>query len=129
MTFAQASAPNLESAINYWDGNVPEFKNHMGVATMKSFIFDTGTTEDNRFKTISDFKESMLCGGEVVFRWKDTEYGAFRIDDSRGVYCVSVSDGERMKWYNDLDDLLQYTVGSDRLRDIITRVTVLDRTL
>ena len=96
---------------------------------MKNFLFDTSTTEENRFKTVSEFKESMLCGGEVVFRWKDTEYGVFRIDDSRGVYCVSVADGEGMKWYNDLDDLLQYTVGSDRLRDIITQVTVLDRTI
>ena len=71
----------------------------------------------------------MLCGGEAIFRWNGTEYGVFRIDDHRGVYCISPSNGEQMKWYDTLDALLQHMIDSDRLRDVITRVTVIDRTI
>lgn len=121
--------PNLEPAINYWNGDIPEFKNYNGVTMTNSILYDTSTPEDNRFKTISDFKESMLCGGEAIFRWNGTEYGVFRIDDHRGVYCISPSNGAQMKWYDTLDALLQHMIDSDRLRDVITQVTVIDRTI
>jgi len=38
LTFAQASAPNLERAVNYWDGNVPEVKDFIGATAMKNFL-------------------------------------------------------------------------------------------
>ena len=31
--------------------------------------------------------------------------------------------------FDTVDDALEYMVGSDRMRDVITRVTVLDRTI
>ena len=34
--------------------------------------------EDNRFKTISDFKWCMKCGGEVEIEWKGIHYGIIR---------------------------------------------------
>ncbi|CAN4041866.1 hypothetical protein BBBGCB_BBBGCB_08040, partial [Dysosmobacter welbionis] len=33
------------------------------------------------------------------------------------------------QYFATADDVLNYMVGSDRLRDVITRVTVLDRTI
>ncbi len=35
------------------------------------------TPEQNRFKSISDFKWSMKCGGEVQFVWSGMTYGCF----------------------------------------------------
>ena len=44
---------------------------------MSSAIYDTSTPEENRFKTISDFKWSMKRGAEVAFIWDGQEYWNF----------------------------------------------------
>ena len=36
---------------------------------------------------------------------------------------------ETEKWCNSADEVLEYMVGNDRLRDVITKVTVIDRTI
>lgn len=33
------------------------------------------------------------------------------------------------KWYDTSDEVLEYMVGFDRLRDVITQVTVIERTI
>ena len=33
------------------------------------------SAEENCFKTISDFKECIIRGGEPVFSWKGLQYG------------------------------------------------------
>lgn len=117
--------PNFGPAVNDWDGNIPEFKNYSkGDTHMPSIIYDNRTPEDMRFKTISDFKECMICGGEVVFVWNNTRYGIVR---SNGKFHVASEGRLDEQWCDTPDDVLEYTVGSDRLRDVITRVTVLDR--
>ena len=73
--------------------------------------------EDNRFKSISDFKWCMKCGGEVEIEWNGIHYGIIRYGTE--TECC----------FDTADDALEYMVGSDRLRDVITRVTVLDRTI
>lgn len=93
--------------------------------------------EDNRFKTISDFKSCMNWGGEVEFMWKGKRYGAFgklrRTPSSRMQMLISqvyVDDYQSTeKWCDTADEVLEYMVGEDRLRDVITQVTVLDRTI
>ncbi len=103
-----------------------------------SSVIGTNSLEDNRFKTISDFKWCMKRGGEVQFDWKGISYCCFG--------CVSPSPGQepRMvicqagtaevnrrteKWCDTADELLEYMVGGDRLRDVITQVTVWERTI
>ncbi len=42
----------------------------------------------------------------------------------------SVEENTRSeKWCDTADELLKYMVGSDRLRDVITQVTVIERTI
>ena len=84
------------------------------------------TPEQNRFKTISDFKWCLKQGGEVVFIWNGTQYGVF---GNGSKYCIAKSDGSFEAWCDTADDALEYMVGNDRLRDVITQVTVLDRTI
>ena len=36
--------------------------------------------EDNRFKTISEFKECVIRGGEPVFLWNGDVYGVCFVD-------------------------------------------------
>lgn len=118
--------PNLGSPINYWDGETPEFKSYSWSNAMRSFIYDTNTPEDIRFKTISEFKECILRGGEVVFSWNSKQYGVFK---SSTQYCIALFNGEEEKWYSCPEELLECIVDGDRLRDVITQVTVWDRTI
>ena len=83
--------------------------------------------EADRFESVDDFHRSMTRGGEAVFSWDGVQYGVFRGGDGR--YCIARADGENEKWCDTPDEVLEYTVGGDRLRDIITRVQVTDRTL
>ena len=116
--------------------------------TAKNFLYGGNTKmatwagmnsfEDNRFKTISDFKQCMRRGGEVQFEWNGVMYCCFG--------CIEPSPGAKMrmviaqagsievnlrteKWCDTADELLEYMVGDDRLRDVITQVKVWERTI
>ncbi len=99
--------------------------------------FKQNSLEENRFKTISDFKWCMRCGGEVEFSWKGKRYGIAsklrRSDNAPIQMLISQTRVENMeeteKWCDSADELLEYTVSGDRLRDVITQVTVIDRTI
>ena len=82
--------------------------------------------EENHFKTISNFKECIIRGGEPVFIWKGLQYGVCFYGDK---YCIALTDGEQEKICDTPDDVLYYQVGEDRLRDVITQVTVLHRNI
>ena len=99
----------------------------------------TNSLEENRFKTISDFKWCVNCGGEIQFEWKGLVYGIFpklqKTPDAPLQMLISQVhiDPEDMaaseKWCDTADDVLEYMVSGDRLRDVITQVTVWDRTI
>ena len=118
--------PNFGPPINYWDG-APEFAIKAG--GNMSNIVQTNSFEDNRFKTISDFKWSLICGGEVTFEWNGKMYGAYRdgIYQKGEKYCICMISGENEHRYDSLDDLLDIVLDTDHLRDVITQVTVWSR--
>ena len=91
----------------------------------------TNSFEVNRFKTISDFKWSMICGGEVTFEWNNILYGVYRdgMYENNEKYCICLINGEDEHRFDSLDDLLNTFVGADRLRDIITQITVWSRNI
>ncbi len=111
---------------NYWNeeypDGAPEFKVFRGSA-MK-YIFNSD--EENRFKTISSFKECIIRGGEPVFVWNGLQYGVCFYGDK---YCIALANGAQEKICDSPDDVLDYHVGEDRLRDVITQVTVLHRNI
>ena len=119
--------PNFEKPhINYWpdeypDG-APDFKTFGDM--IMNYLFNT--YEDNKFKTISEFKECIIRGGEPVFRWNSIVYGVCFSDSG---YCIARIDGNCEKMCNTPDDVLEYMVGNDRLRDVITKVTVISRSI
>ena len=106
--------------------------------TKMATIVPTNSFEQNRFQSISDFKWCMKRGGEVQFEWKGVMYCCFG--------CIPPAEGERPRmviaqagsaevnarterWCDTADELLEYPVGEDRLRDVITKVTVWSRTI
>ena len=86
----------------------------------------TNSFEENRFKTISDFKNCMSRNGEVEFEWNEKIYSITHPDK------ISISEANKQgteKLCSTADEVLEYKVGDDRLRDVITQVTVWSRTI
>lgn len=103
-----------------------------------SEIIGPNSFEDNRFKCISDFKDCMSRGGEVQFEWKGINYSCSGCicpgpgQKPRMVICQSGSvevNARTEMWGDTADDILEYMVGEDRLRDVITQVKVWERTI
>ena len=107
--------------------------------------------DDFAFESIDDFKQCMIQGGEVEFEWKGKRYCAFGKEKEGknahvrmfiGEACYE-RDGKHYNaesheevdfdktdfWCDTPDEILEYNVGGDRLRDVITQVEVIDRTL
>lgn len=97
----------------------------------------TYNAEALRFKTIAEFLDVMRRGAEVVFEWKGVEYGTFRLSlhmqTPTEKYVIAQSGTKEVNLATEMlcetpDDILEYMVGEDRLRDVITQVTVVERT-
>lgn len=116
---------------NYWSGNIPDFKAYRGYNCNMDWHIQKSrnTLEDNRFTTISDFKWCMRCGGEVELTWKGIHFGIVPYGDGKKISIYLWNRPETERVFNSSDDALEYIVGGDRLRDVITQVTVLDRTI
>ncbi len=121
--------PGWGKVENYWDGNIPEFKSYGRYNMGYRYITGRNSLEDNRFKNISDFKWCMKCGGEVEIEWKGIHYGIIRYGTNNKITIYIWDKPETEQAFDTSDDALEYMVGSDRLRDVITQVTVLDRTI
>jgi hypothetical protein len=119
--------PSWSGPINGIDSDF--FKCFIWRKTMQSVIYDTSTPEDNRFKTISDFKWCMKHGGEVEFVWGGIHYGVVRYGLNGKITLYVCDRPDTSVAFETADDALEYMVGSDRLRDVITQVTVLERTI
>lgn len=94
---------------------------------MKNTIIPANTPDQNRFISISDFNDCMRWGGEVEFLWKGVTYNITHYNDNIAISLSRRQDTEMQR--KTADKILEDTVGSDRLRDVITQVTVLDRTI
>lgn len=121
--------------VNNPDG-VPELKRYEGMYKMECYPTPE-SIEMNRFHTISDFKWCANCGGEIEFVWNGRIYGVFpklrKTPDAPLQMMISqiyVDDAERNeKWCDNADEVLEYVIDGDRLRDIITKVDVTGRTI
>ena len=102
-----------------------------------STIVGSNSLEDNRFKTISDFKWCVKRGGEIQFDWNGKSFAVFskiRKSPSSPIQImisqVLIDNPEETEgWYDTPDEALEYIIDGDRLRDIITKVDVNDRTV
>ena len=122
-----AGSPDPQPPINYPNG-ASEFKKYGGLCFMGNTIVPANSPEQNRFTTISDFKTCMRWHGEVEFTWNENLYCITH--RSNGKISISIANQEETeKLCSTSDEVLEYVVGADRLRDVITQVTVLDRTI
>ena len=94
---------------------------------MKPFIPLFNSPEENRFKTIAEFKNCLQWGAELELEWKGVQFGIIRygVDDKITAYLWNQEGTDCV--FDSEDDALEYRVTGDRLGDIITQATVLSR--
>ena len=115
--------PQINYPADQYPDGAPEFKSFPKEVISKMFF--QYNEEEMRFKTISEFKSSLLRGGEIVIEWNKQLYGFFY---NGTAFYITFPDGEK-SYYETSDEVLERYIGNDRLRDIITQATVLDRAL
>lgn len=77
----------------------------------------------SNFESVSDFILSLNHGREIEFCWKGVYYGAFHEEDN--VYSVNESDKpETEVVFNSVNELMDFVIQGQPLKDIITRVEV-----
>ena len=75
-------------------------------------------------------RTSVNRGAEITFEWNEREYHICPVWPNGEVkYCITPLDTQQDTVYKNADDMLEYIIDDTRLRDIITKVEVTDRTL
>lgn len=125
--------PNLGPAINYPDGNAPEFKDYIPDNSKRSII-----KMEEKYESITDMKQSIMWGREVTFRIRSgIEYGIFRLNDEDII--LAVSDGYKEKaafengsdevHFKNVDDLLEYKLNGIPLKQVLFEAEITSRNL
>ena len=111
--------------INYPNG-APEFKNFSEAFCMKEIIVPYGSMY---FESISEFKRSINWGAEIEFEWNGAVFNIIRYGTDGKITIYAANKPETEKVCETADEALEYMVGDDRLRDIITKVHVVSRSI
>ena len=112
--------------INY-PGGAPEFKQYVRIFSMDNYIIVPDGSMN--FETISEFKRSLSWGAEIEFVWNNVTYGVIRYGTNNKITIYQANRPETEKVCDTADDALEYMLGDDRLRDVITKVNVTSRTI
>lgn len=87
----------------------------------------TDPSQEDHFESISDFKECMRYNGEVEFEWNGKTYNIVHAPDAIVIY--DAYKGETERYCKSADEVLEYLIDGVRLREIITQVEVVCRTI
>lgn len=96
---------------------------------MKTTVGIPNTPEQNRFTGPVDFKWSMTYGDAVEFLWNGKHYSIVRFGRNKKIMLCEAYKPETEVLFETADDALDHRLDGERLRDIITKITVLYRTL
>lgn len=97
--------------------------------------------EFSGFETLSEFKWSLETGGEIEFEWNGNSFGIFKymkkVPDSKEQILIAPSDTTKNQnskkypeYYADtVDEILDYIIDGEKLRNIVTKIKILWRTI
>ncbi len=123
----ETGKPSFGPAINYYDV-VPELKYHWEETVMEKTNVYQGEVNLN-FASASEFKDVLSRGAEIEFDWKGHSYGVIRYGTNNKITAYEIYKPDTERMYETPDDALEFMLGEDKLRDVITKVEVTDRTL
>ena len=115
--------PNWSNEINYYGEEIPEFKYFKitGVSKMNNDY-------NGNFKSKEEFESVIGRGCELGFEWKGHEYCIFRQNDNTWFFGLTGTDTSKDISLKTLDDVMNYEIDGERLVDICTKFTVIERT-
>ena len=123
----ESNHPAWGAVQNYWDGVVPEFKRYRRNSMKYTILTGHNSLEENRFKTKAEFIDVLSRGAEIELMWKGVHFGIVPEGAGDEVCIYLWNQPETEQIFRDAKDALEYQVASDRLGDVITQVTVIDR--
>lgn len=119
--------PEWLGETNYFDGNIPEFKYYKITGGYSMSIKYANPDYNGDFKTKYEFKDSVMRRAEIVFEWNNEEYEICSLDGKKWLFCNQKEDSEDV-FFENIDDVMNHKIGDDKLIDICTKFTVIERT-
>ena len=123
--------PNPQSPINYWDGNIPEFKNYYkteGVEKKMKFKDmpddPSYNPDDYKFETLGEFKFYLERGWNVGFEYNGEYYG---IEGHNNSFYIWIYDEDTIAEGLTIDETLDFKFDGVKLRDLILDATIVER--
>lgn len=92
-----------------------------------TYIYINHDPDDDKFKTIDEFKWVMWQGGEVGFTWNGKGYFVSAAREENKIYISENCKQETECYYNNVEKLLDHVIDGKKLRQIIKDVEVTDR--
>ena len=127
--------PEFGKPINYPD-KIPEFKKAQRKEenNMSGKINYNSLDNSLNFTSISDFIDCMNRGGEVNFCWNGKEYCAFAFVEKspseplKKLLC-EVGNNDADQWADTSEEMLELYIDENKMKDIITAIKVIARTI
>lgn len=123
--------PNPQSPINYWDGNIPEFKNYYKIAGVEKKIKfkdmpddPSYNPDDYKFETLGEFKFYLERGWNVGFEYNGEYYG---IEGHNNSFYIWIYDEDTIAEGLTIDETLDFKFDGVKLRDLILDATIVER--
>lgn len=115
--------PNWNGEINYYGDEIPEFK-YFKITGVNKMNNDY----DGDFKSKEEFKSVIGRGCELNFEWHGNEYCVFRQNDKTWFFGLTGNDTSEDMCLKTLDDVMNCEIDGEKLIDICTKFTVIERT-
>lgn len=82
---------------------------------------------ENKFYSLNEAKESILYGGELMFRYENKNYGITRFSPNCIIFAEE--NGSNEIKFTSLEALLDHKIGDVKFRDLIMNVEIIYRNL
>lgn len=118
--------PKWGDEINYFGEEAPEFKYFKITGVSKMNNDYVNNDYDGDYKSKEEFYDSVERHSEIVFEWKDKSYEICSMDGKLWWFFNVTDDTEVI--VNTIEELMNCEIDGERLVDICTKFTVIERT-
>lgn len=114
--------PNFKQ-VNYWDGNIPEFKSYIKNIISQNMEADQ-MNYGKQFETLGEFKIYLSSGANVGFEYNGTKYQIEKIDTDFSIWTY---DGNDIADNLTLDEVMDYKLDGVKIKDLILTAEIIER--
>lgn len=78
--------------------------------------------KNERFESVDEFYDNLERGGEIEFQYKGKHYAITH--SSKGIHLIEAYNNESERIFKTPEDLGEYKVFGEKIKDIITKADV-----